>query len=219
MEIRENQSILGHPEQRKIAKSGGTSVVYLPKEAKELLALGDTVTVKTFLEGRVLRIVIEKILFNFDLQTVRNSLAKGFDIEYENKLGDILVFVAKKNKTTISYTQSLNDPKSPAHVIVTRMFSDLSPKQYLEVAKTAGGLRSRFDTVIRPEGDLDTISVLENPARFELRDVDEAAKRLGDAGKQLGLSIVLRFNSSRDSIEHVQEGAKELSELGKGTNK
>ena len=62
-------------EERRIAKSGGTAVLYMPKE---YFAPGDTVRLEVTIVDNQIKLTAEKKFYNFDLGDIR-GLAKQYD--------------------------------------------------------------------------------------------------------------------------------------------
>ncbi len=204
--------IVEYEAERRISKSGGTAVLYLPKEAKQYVSPGDKVRVMVTVTGSEVRIIASKQLYNFSLEDVRGLTRKGFEIEYDKNLGGVLVYSATNGSISLSYTQSLRDKMAPGYVTVSRKFQNLDPDKHSQVTSLATKLRRKFDVLIRPEGDLDTVNLLKEPERYHL-DGQKAFELLQKAGKEVGLSISLRFDNRHDKIEQVRAGLEELARL------
>ena len=83
-------------DEKKIAKSGGSAVLYLSNNAKKYIGEGDLVRYQLILEDDMVKIVAAKKLFSFTLKEIRD-LAKdhGFGIEYDKTLDSVQIFDAK----------------------------------------------------------------------------------------------------------------------------
>ena len=205
-------AIVEYEAERRISKSGGTAVLYLPKEAKQYVSPGDKVRVMVTVTGSEVRIIASKQLYNFSLEDVRGLTRKGFEIEYDKNLGGVLVYSATNGSISLSYTQSLRDKMAPGYVTVSRKFQNLDPDKHKQVTSLATKLRRKFDVLIRSEGDLDTVNLLKEPERYHLHG-QKAFELLQKAGREVGLSISLRFDNRHDKIEQVRAGLEELDRL------
>ena len=197
-------------EERRIAKSGGTAVLYVPKE---YFAPGDTVRVEVTIVDNQIKLTAEKKLYNFDLGDIR-SLAKQYDFttEYDKELADMLVFNAiRRDGLSLSYTQSRREAMAPGYVALSRKLQDLTPEAYRHANSLTKDLKE-FDVLARTEGDLDTINMLKEPERYKLKQ-DEAIELIRKSGKKVGLSLVVRFDNRKNKLDEVRSAIDQLTKL------
>jgi hypothetical protein len=197
-------------EERRIAKSGGTAVLYVPKE---YFAPGDTVRVEVTIVDNQIRLTVEKKLYNFDRGDIR-SLAKQYDFttEYDKELADMLVFNAiRRDGLSLSYTQSRREAIALGYVALSRKLQDLTPEAYIHANSLAKDLKG-FDVLVRTEGDLDTINMLKEPERYKLKQ-DEAIQLIRKSGKKVGLSLVARFDNRKNKLDEVRSAIDQLTKL------
>jgi antitoxin component of MazEF toxin-antitoxin module len=197
-------------EERKIAKSGGTAVLYVPKE---YFTPGDIVKVTVEIVNGQIKLTAEKKFYNFDLGDIR-ELAKqyGFTTEYDKELADTLVFSAqRKDGVSMSYTQSLRETIAPGCVALSRKLEIRSLKEYRYVNSLAENLK-RLDAIVKIEGDLDTINVLKEPGRYNLAQ-DEAIELILKSARKPGLSLVVRFDNRKNKLEEVRSALEQLTKL------
>ncbi len=209
------QSDIIYEGKRKIARSGNTSAIYIPSEGKEYFAPGNEVDVVLLFDNGKIKIEVTKQLFKFNLDNIR-ALANenGFSVEFDKRLEDAVMFNAvREDGLSISYTRSLRDKMAPAYVTVSRKFQKLNHMSYKKLAgEAADGLRKKFDVIIRPEGNLDTINLLKEPEWYKL-NLDNALGLLERSDKELGLSIVVRFDNVKNGLDKVKEALYRLSKL------
>jgi len=198
------KTIVVEERERKVASSGGTVAVYIPKEIKEYFKPGESITIRAELKGKNLVIVIHKSIFNFEIEDIRN-LAKGYKlIETEKKIiGDVQIFQAEKNNISLSYTENLLEEFSPGYVTVSFKWSDLDHDEYNDVFAHAKKFQKEFDVIVRPEGDLDTINILKDPKYYKL-DRKKAINLLRKAGKKVGASVTVRFNGKKNTLKEIE---------------
>ncbi len=200
-------------EERKIGKSGGTAVLYLPKEARRYVAPGDLVKVTVVVTSDEVKITATKRVFNFGLDDIKRLTKDEFQVEYDKNLGDVLVFSAIKDHLHLSYTQSLREELAPGYVTITRSFQNPTADEYKRINSYATKLQRRFNVLVRPEGDLDTINLLKEPKHYHLTNQEQAISLLRKSGKEIGLSLVARFDSTRNRIDDVESALKEIAGL------
>ena len=197
-------------EERRIAKGGGTAVLYIPKKC---FAPGDIVRVEVTIVDNQIKLTAEKRLYNFDLDDIR-GLAKqyGFTTEYDKELADTLVFnVVRRDGISLSYTQSRREVMAPGYVALSRKVQDLTPETYRHVNGLAKDLK-RFDVLVRTGGDLDTINMLKDPGRYKLKQ-DAAIELIRKSGKKVGLSFVVRFDNKKNRLDEVRSALDQLTKL------
>jgi len=196
---------------KKITRGGRGAIITLPKEVMSYITVGDHVEFKAIIEGSVIRIIATKLLFNFELSDIKKLIDENkFEIKYENNLDGIIVLDAVKKNFSLTYTQRSGDTILPANVTISTKLSNTDYDTYDHITKLAK--KSNFKMNIRPEGDLDTINVLKDPAYYKL-NTKKAFELLQKAKKKLGLSITISFNNKNNTIEEVNAALQELKKL------
>jgi len=200
--------------ERKIAKSGRTAVLYMPKE---YFAPGDIVKVMVEIASNQIKLIAEKNLYNFVLDDIKHLANQhGFTTEYDRELAGTLVFNAqRKDGISISYAQSLRETTAPGYVALSKKLQITNSKAYKEAYKYVNSLREELkglDTIVRIEGDLDTINILKEPERYKLKQ-DKAIKLILKSGRKLGLSLVVRFDNKKNKLEEVRSALDRLTKL------
>ena len=74
----------------------------------------------------------------------------------------------------------------------------------------SGLLKSNFDVYLDPEGDLESLNVYKNPQKYKLKDRSEAVDALNATNRKIGFSLVIRFNSKRNTEEQIKSAIKQL---------
>lgn len=200
-------------DEKKIAKSGGSAVLYLSNGAKKYINEGDLVKYQLILEGDVVKIVATKRLHNFSLKDLRD-LAKshGFETEYDKRLDNVEVFDARKDRLTLTYTKNANEIPSPANITVSSIFDKIDYEMYKTVSDQIGKQLRDYNIITRFDGDLDTINVLKEPERYEM-DMAEAFKILKKAGRKIGLSVIIRLDNRKESLDQVRTALETMEVL------
>ena len=146
-------------EEKTLAAGGGSVVFYLPKELRSFLNPGDKVNFQAEMMNGTMRILVEKKIFNFSLQDIKN-LAKEFFLQtkYEGNLDGTVVFDAASEYLSLKYLESgLDKPPNLGRVIVSSNLSITNPETYGRLVEIKEGLSKQgFDLLIQPEGDLDS---------------------------------------------------------------
>ncbi|MHB8602043.1 MAG: hypothetical protein ACYC6W_08575 [Nitrosotalea sp.] len=202
-------------DKKTIARSGGSSALYLSSLAKEYIENGDTVDYKLMIEGNEVKILVSKTLYNFGLDEIR-KVAQEFDFrtDYDKALGeDTQVFSAFKDNLSLSYTKNLRDHRFPANVTLSSMLNEIDYDTYKHISTDMmTRLQTRYNVITRIEGDLDVINVLKEPERYKL-DASNAFQTLRKAGKQIGISIIIRFDNRKNKIDEIKSAITELKQL------
>jgi len=205
-----SEQILIHEEKKRISKTGGTAAIYLPKETKEFISIGDLVEFSAKVEGNKIIIIISKSLFNFGLKEIKNLLHEcNFKTKKEETIGDVKIFQAKKEDLSLSYTKNMFESKSPSYITMTKNFFNLDYTRYNNLLEKARELKGKFDIITRPEGDLDTIKILKDP-KFHKMDMKKAFSLLKKSKKKIGLSITIRFNNKKNSLNEIRSAIESL---------
>ena len=184
-------------------------MLYLPKE---YFTPGEKVcsSLEVDPDGNV-RMVLTKRLFNFTCDRVRALIGNDFNIEYDKVIAGTRVFSAVKGNFGLSCTKSTRDLE-PTYVTVSRRFDKIqSPKDYRSLLEFVKKLKEKsFDAYMEPEGDLDSLNVYKDPQRYGLRNESEAIDALRDSRKKLSFSVIVRFNSKKNSDAEIKSALKEL---------
>jgi len=61
------------------------------------------------------------------------------------------------------------------------------------------------------EGDTEAVQIFKNPQRYKLKDECDAIEALNETGRKIGFSIIVRFNSKKNSTDQIKTALKELS--------
>jgi len=196
--------------ERKIAKSGRTAVLYMPKE---YFAPGDIVKVMVEIASNQIKLTAEKNLYNFVLDDIKDLANQhGFTTEYDRELAGTLVFNAqRKDGISISYAQSLRETTAPGYVALSKKLQITNSEAYKYVNSLREKLKG-LDTIVRIEGDLDTINILKEPERYKLKQ-DKAIELILKSGRKLGLSLVVRFDNKKNKLGEVRSALDRLTEL------
>jgi hypothetical protein len=101
----------------------------------------------------------------------------------------------------------------PTYVSVSRRFDQiLSVKDYTNLLNTLKRLlATNFDAYIEPEGDMEAVRIFKDPQRYKLKDEFEAIEALIGTGRKIGFSIIVRFNSKKNSLDQIKNAFKDLS--------
>ena len=205
-----SQTVLVEERERKVASSGGTVAVYIPKEIKQHFKAGESITIRVELKGKNLVIIVHKSLFSFDLEDIKN-LAKewGLAKKEDAVIGDVQIFEAGKNNISLSFTKNLLEKLSPAYVSVSFKKTNVDHNGYSNILAKAKKLKKEFDVITMPEGDLDTVNLLNDPKRYKLTE-KKAIEALQKAGKKVGISITMRFNSKKNTLDQIKSALGKL---------
>jgi hypothetical protein len=57
---------------------------------------------------------------------------------------------------------------------------------------------------------LDSLDIYKNPQRYKLKDESEALEALNATGKKIGFSLIIRFNSKKNTADQIKDALKEL---------
>jgi len=195
-------------EERNISRGGNSPVLYLPRK---YFAPGEKVNFRLLIDHGNVQVVLTKSLYNFTCDSIKESVGKKFNVEYDKTIAGVHVFNAIRGDLSLNYTQSTHDLE-PAYVTVSRRFNKIeSKKDYARLLKSIEELKSRnFDAYLEPEGDLDSLSVYKEPERYGLKDESDAVEVLRKTGKRLDFSIVVRFNNRKNNMDEINLALKEL---------
>lgn len=206
-----SQKALLEEVERKVGGTGGSVAVYIPKEIKMHYKAGEPIFVGAEIKGKDLVIVVRKLLFKFDFKDIKN-LAEGFGLtKKEDKIiGDVQIFQAEKNNVSLSFTKNLLEKLSPAYATVSLKKLDINYDGYSNILEMSKKLKKEFDVITLPEGDLDTINLLKDPKRYKLTE-KKAIGSLRKSGRKVGVSVTVRFNSMKNTLDQITLALSKLS--------
>ena len=207
-------------EEKTLAAGGGSVLFYLPKELRSFLNPGDKVNFQAEMMNGTMRILVEKKIFNFSLQDIKN-LAKEFFLQtkYDGNLDGSIVFDAASEYLSLNYLESgLDKPPNLGRVILSSNLSIANPESYRRLAKIREDLSKQgFDLLIQPEGDLDSINLIEHPEYYKLKSQEEAIARLQKAGRRVVFSVSIRADNMHFQLDQVKSAMLQLKEIKAGS--
>lgn len=208
-------------EEKTLAAGGGSVVFYLPKELRSFLNPGDKVNFQAEMMNGTMRILVEKKIFNFTLQDIK-SLAKEFFLQtrYEGNLDGTVVFDAASEYLSLKYLESgLDKPPNLGRVIVSTNLSNVGPETYSQLSKVGETLSRKeggFDLLIQPEGDLDSVNLIEHPDYYKLKSREEAIARIQKAGRKVVFSVSLRADNMHYQLDQIKSASSQLKKIRSG---
>lgn len=196
--------------ERVVSKGGNSSVLYLPRE---YFSPGEKLNSRLEIDSDGnLAMVLTKRLFNFSCSNIKSLVKGDFNIEYDKTVAGTKVFSATQGDLSLNCTKTPQELE-PTYVSVSRRFDQVqSVKGYrilLNILKRM--LAESFDAYIEPEGDMEAIQIFKDPQRYKLKDECEAIEALNETGRKIGFSIIVRFNSKKNTIDQIKTALKELS--------
>lgn len=206
-------------EEKTLAAGGGSVVFYLPKELRSFLNPGDKVNFQAELMNGIMRIIVEKKIFNFSLQDIK-KLAKEFFLQtrYEGNLDGTIVFDAASEYLALKYLESgLDKPPNLGRVILSTNLSNVNPETYGQLIKVGETLsKEGYDLLIQPEGGLDSVNLIEHPEYYKLKSQEEAIARLKKAGRKVVFSVSLRADNMHYQLDQIKGAMFQLKEMQSG---
>ncbi|MGI0079516.1 MAG: hypothetical protein ACRECH_07820 [Nitrososphaerales archaeon] len=203
-------------EEKTLAAGGGSVVFYLPKELRSFLSPGDKVSLQAEMMDGIMRILVEKKIFNFSLQDIKN-LAKEFFLQtrYEGNLEGTIVFDAASEYLSLKYLESgLDKPPNLGRVILSTNLSITNPEAYSRLVNAGEGLSKQgFDLLIQPEGDLDSVNLIEHPEYYKLKNQEEAIARLQKAGRKVVFSVSSRADNMHYQLDQLKGAMSQLKKI------
>ena len=196
-------------QERIISKGGNTSLLYLPKE---YFTPGDKVNSQLEIDSDGnLKMVLTKKLFNFTCDNINTLIGTKFNVEYDKTIAGTRIFSATQDNLSLNCTKSTRDLE-PTNVTVSKQFNKInSPNEYLKLKDFVKRLTEKdFEAYIEPEGDLESLNIYKNPQRYKLKDESEAIEALHATGMKIGFSLIIRFNSKKNTIDQIKDVLKEL---------
>jgi hypothetical protein len=196
-------------QERTISKGGNTSLLYLPKE---YFTPGDKVNSQLEIDSDGnLKMVLTKKLFNFTCDNINTLIGTKFNVEYDKTIAGTRIFSATQDSLSLNCTKSTRDLE-PTNVTVSKQFNMIhSPNEYLKLKDFVKRLTEKdFEAYIEPEGDLESLNIYKNPQRYKLKDESEAIEALHATGKKIGFSLIIRFNSKKNTTDQIKNALKEL---------
>jgi len=193
----------------RISRGGNSPIFYLPKKFFEP---GDEVECQIIIHNGKVELVLTKRIYSFTIEDIRNLAAGSFSVEYDKNIAGIRVFNAIHDSISLSYTESIDENLKPARITVSRRFDRVrSREDYSFLLNLIKELKHKeFDAYLEPEGDLDSMNVYRSPRNYELKDEFDAVETLGKTGKQLGFSVIIRFDNEKNNIGQVKAALREL---------
>ncbi len=211
---REKMTVTVEKEQERVVSRGGnSSVLYLPKE---YFSPGEKVSSRLEIDtDGNLKMVLTKKLFNFTCDSIKALVEKDLDVEYDKTVAGTKIFSATKGNLSLNCTKSPQELE-PTIVAISRSFNQIrTAKEYKALMAILKGLAAKdFDAYVEPEGDLATIQVYKDPQTYKLKDEYEAIEALNETGRKIGFSIVVRFNSKKNSTEQIKTALTDLAPKG-----
>jgi hypothetical protein len=155
--------------------------------------------------------VLTKKLFNFTCDSIKALIGTNSNVEYDKTIAGTRIFSATQNSLSLNCTQSTRDLE-PTNVTVSKQFNQIqSPNEYTKLKDFVKRLTKKdFDAYIEPEGDLDSLNIYKDPQRYKLKDESEAIEALHATGKKIGFSLIVRFNSKKNTADQIKAALKEL---------
>jgi membrane-associated HD superfamily phosphohydrolase len=194
---------------RTISQGGNSSVLYLPKK---YFTPGETVSshLEIDADGN-LKMTLTKKLFNFTCDSIKKLVSDDFKVEIDKKIADNTIFSAVKGNLSLNCIKTKQDLE-PTYVTVTRRYDEMqSPKNYNDLTKIVKTLtEQKFDAYLEAEGNLDSINVYKNPQRYSLKNESEAVEALLNTGKKIGFSLIIRFDSKKNSEQQIKTALNQL---------
>lgn len=207
-----SETVLVQETLKKIEKAGDTAAINVPSEVREYLDEGDEITLRVTIKENLLEFLIRKPLYNFGIADVRKiSDEHGFKTNYDSTLSGVTVLESTKDNLTLNYTQNREDVVQPAHVAVSKKIPAANHDTYNNVVLWARP-RKHLDVLIKPDGDLDTINILQDPEYYRLTR-EKAFKLLTESGKRIGVLAMCRFDSKNNTVDEIKNSIDELSNL------
>lgn len=201
-------------EERTVQRAGRSLAFYIPKPAKQYVEPGDVFKVSTRIENGEIEITARRKIFNFDLNDLKTVVQKhGLKVKYDGEVEGTRIVEAVDDKVLLKAIQSkLEQPLGLIHVVLTARVVDLSPRSYAKGKELIDSFKSKFDISFMPEGDADSVKLLEHP-EYYLKDASDLFNRLEMAGKKLTASITVRFDNKRDDLKSLDESFQLVKKL------
>ncbi|MHB8566446.1 MAG: hypothetical protein ACYC7D_08575 [Nitrososphaerales archaeon] len=195
---------LDNEEDRTVKRAGRTLVLYIPKEAKRYIRPGDSFKVSSKIVDGEMQIVARKKIFNFSLGDLKVvSEEQGLEVKYDGEIeGTRIVDYARDRISLKSIQSKFEEPYSLVHATLSAKIIGVSPHDYQEKKKLVDSFKSQYDIFFVPEGDANTVKLLEHPEYYVEGDFD-LFDRLEKSNKKIDASIVIRLDNMRNSIDDV----------------
>ena len=108
----------------------------------------------------------------FEIEDVRLMLTSDFKIKVDETIGNVNVIRAVRGDIRIDCTQNLTTDKI-INLTVVKSIPNIDHAKYTKLKQSF--VDFEFDVIIRIDGDLDTINILNNPEQYDL-DLGKAFK-------------------------------------------
>lgn len=150
-------------------------------------------------------------LNKFEFEDVRRiSKTHGFEIKIDDTIGNVNVYRAIKDKMRIDCTQNLSDDKI-INLTIRNLFPNVDYNHYMKLKQLADD--SKYSIILRPDGDLDTINILDTPEKYDL-DIKKAFSLLKKAKKKISASLVMKLNNQKNFSNEIDLAIKALLQIG-----
>ena len=197
-------------QERKIARCGNSIVLYLPKD---YFIPGESVNLDLEIDyDGNLKLTLKKCLFNFNCDTLKNELTKNFEITCDETEDGIRSLNVVKGNLSVDCTGSTVELE-PTYVTVSRLFHAInSAEAYTALTVFVDTLAQKIPgAYVEPDGNIDAVKIYKDPKKYNLENEVQAVDLLHKKGKRLDFTVILRFNSKRDTLTDVLQVLEQLS--------
>ena len=201
-------------EERTVKKAGRTLAFYIPKQAKQYVEAGDVFKISTRIVNGEMEITAKRKVFNFDLNDVRTLAEKhGLKVKYDDEVEGTRIIDASNDKLSLKSMQSkLERPYGLVHVVMSAKLLGVRPRNYEESKKLVDSFKTKFDISLVPEGDANTVKLLEHP-EYYLKDESDLFNRLEKLDKKIEVSITARLDNRRNEVNDLDQSLKLVEKL------
>ena len=98
----------------------------------------------------------------------------------------------------VNDTSSVDQNLTPIPNIISDTIQNVNYDKYVELKSNEDGKK----IIIQPEGDVNTINIIENPANYGI-DLKKAFSILEKDGKKIGASVLYRVND-KNILEEIK---------------
>ena len=202
-------------EERTVRKTGRSLAINIPKQARQYVEAGDVFKVSTTIENGEMEITARRKIFNFDLSDVKNVAEKyGLKVKYDDEIEGTRIVGLEDDRISLKSMQSkLEQPHGLVHVVLNARLPGLRPQKYEESKKLVESFKSKLDVSFTPEGDANTVKLLEHP-EYYLKDGSDLFDRLEKTDKKIDASIIARLDNKRNQLDEVDQSLRLVVKLG-----
>ncbi|HZW56638.1 MAG TPA: hypothetical protein VFF30_10145 [Nitrososphaerales archaeon] len=204
-------------EERAVQKAGRSLAFYIPRQAKKYVEPGDIFKVSTRIVNGEMEIVAKRKIFNFDLNEVKMVAEKhGLKVKYDDEVDGTRIVDAADGKISLKSIQSkLEEPYGLIHVVLNARVRNLNPRDYEQSKKHVAdsSSMSKFNFSLLPEGDANTVKLLEHPEYYLKKDEFDLFQRLERTGKTIDASITARLDNKRNKLDDIDEAFELIEKL------